>query len=79
MATSNNFSTSNIGVDYRIIVLETATSATNNTSTITVQVLARRNKAGTVVDYDGECQEWGVVHLLLRSGQRQHVIWHNHS
>ena len=55
MATSNYFSTSNVGVDYKIIVLETATSATNNTSTITVQVLARRNKAGTVVDYDGEC------------------------
>lgn len=55
MATSNNFSTSNIGVDYRIVVLETDTSAVNNTSTITVQVLARRNKAGTVVDYDGEC------------------------
>lgn len=54
MAQSGEFSTSISYIKYRIIVTESATSTSNNTSTVRVQVNAWSDKSGTNHDYDGQ-------------------------
>lgn len=55
MATSNSIKTSNDNILYEIDVTETATSISDNTSTITVNVNAWSIKDGYSLDYEGEC------------------------
>ena len=55
MATSNNFSTTNQYIKYRIIVTENSTSVANNTSNITVKVQVWRTNTGYETYGSGTC------------------------
>ena len=54
MAQSGEFSTSISYIKYRIIITESSTSTSNNTSTVRVQINAWSDKSGTSHDYDGQ-------------------------
>ena len=55
-STSSNFSTTNQYIKYRIVTTETATSVSDNTSTITVKVQAWRTNTGyTTYSSSGTC------------------------
>ena len=54
MAQSGELSTSISYIKYRIIVTESSTSVSNNTSNVRVQIRAWGNKTGTNYDYDGQ-------------------------
>lgn len=55
MATSNNFSTSNQYIKYRIIVTENSTNVANNTSNVTVKVQVWRTNQGYETYGSGTC------------------------
>lgn len=55
MATSNNFSTSNKYIKYRIIVTENSTDIANNTSNVTVKVQVWRTNTGYETYGTGTC------------------------
>lgn len=55
MATSNNFSTNNQYIKYRIIVTENSTSIANNTSNVTVKVQVWRTNTGYETYGSGTC------------------------
>lgn len=55
MATSNNFSTTNKYIVYRIIVTENSTNVTNNTSNVTVKVQCWRTNTGYETYGTGTC------------------------
>lgn len=55
MATSNNFSTTNQYIKYRIIVTENSTNVANNTSNVTVKVQCWRTNQGYETYGTGTC------------------------
>lgn len=55
MATSNNFSTSNDFIKYRIVVTELSQDTANNTTTVNVKVDAWRTNTGYTTSGSGTC------------------------